>query len=523
MNKKIFLSAVLFLAIPVYLYAGVLNNIDVSISPDGNVPAVTIPCITGHDYTSSLVHRNGNTISNSFGVVERKYCGDSSQVTFGAYNINNPYNYSWSHIEWGFVQTPLEYIVKDTTGLGLCYGETACSLINLSGAFNSYDNSVFLASSTYWTTVGDGPVFDSEDKIIWTNIGNVNVSTTTDIATGTAVMFFPGVMGSRLYENVNGSDQQDWVTSSDSNQAGLVLDNDGKSVKQIYTKDDTQSISDEVETGIVDEATAGVNIYNSFINDLRDWKTEGTIKDYAFIPYDWRLSLDDIITSGATTTAGNLSYTNSQNFSDSFILKKLNELSQKSAHITLIGHSNGGLVIKALVQKLKDTNNPLYYKIDKIIFVAVPQVGTPDAIATLLHGTDLGPMGVVMSAERSRQLTENMPAAYNLLPSASYFTTVSPGLETDKVVTFDTQKDAYTNQISKYGNYVSNKDELKDYILGGDGRAKPSYSDTNSPSVGNSSLYTQAESVHNILDSWQPSTTTKVIQIAGWGRIHCRV
>ena len=37
------------------------------------------------------------------------------------------------------------------------------------------------------------------------------------------------------------------------------------------------------------------------------------------------------------------------------------------------------------------------------------------------------------------------------------------------------------------------------------------------PNIGNSVLYSQAEGVHQILDSWQPSGETKVIQVAGWG------
>ena len=329
------------------------------------------------------------------------------------------------------------------------------------------------------------------------------------------VLFLPGIMGSRLYEQDISNEKELWISRDDSNHANLSLNESGKSINEIYTKDDTQNAGED-ETGIIDEIF-GLNIYNSFIDNLQKWKEDDKIiEDYAFIPYDWRLSLEDIITNG-TTDNGNLSYDQTQNFSESFILKKLEELqeSSRTSKVTIIAHSNGGLVVKALVQKLNDTNNPLYDKIDKIILVAVPQIGTPDALAALLHGTELG-HGFIMDKDRSRQLSENMPGVYNLLPSASYFTTVDPAFAVDKLVSFENTS-FFDPQTSQYGVFVSNETELENYVLGTDGRTKPAFSDTVNPNIGNSALYDQAESTHQILDVWQPSPSTKVIQVAGWG------
>ena len=331
------------------------------------------------------------------------------------------------------------------------------------------------------------------------------------------VLFLPGLMGSRLYEQDGSSDNELWLSIFDSDHTKLALDNQGESIDStIYTKDDTQKLNEDGdETGIVDEVFS-LNIYKSFIADLKDWKAEEIIANYAFIPYDWRLSLDDIITNGAIN-GENLAYNTSQDFSESFINKKLEELqiSSKSGKVTIVTHSNGGLVAKALVQKLKDTDNPLYDQIDKIIFVAVPQVGTPDAVLALLHGTELG-YGFIMDKDRSRQLSENMPTIYNLLPSAGYFTTVDPAFAVDKVVSFE-DVPFFNPQTSQYGVFISNETELKNYVLGTDGRTKPFFSDTVHPNIGNSILYNQAQNVHQILDNWQPSPNTKVIQVAGWG------
>jgi len=336
-----------------------------------------------------------------------------------------------------------------------------------------------------------------------------------------SVLFLPGVEGSRLYEQEGIEDKELWVSTNDALQEDLVLNNQGKSVNNIYTKNDTQRLSNnEDETGIVDKISfLNLNIYESFINDLEKWKdSEKIIKDYAFIPYDWRLSLDDIINNGKIIPINNISYNQTQDFSESFILQKLQELQSNSLNgkVTIIAHSNGGLVAKALIQKLKDTNNPLYEKIDKVIFVAVPQIGTPEAFINLLHGTEIGPYGMYISSEMSRYLSENMPAAYNLLPSSAYFTTVDPAYAADKLASFE-NKSFFDPQTSKYGVYISNEAEMKSFLLGGDGRTKPAFSDSVHPNIGNQTLYDQAQNVHQMLDNWTPYKDTKVIQVAGWG------
>ena len=339
------------------------------------------------------------------------------------------------------------------------------------------------------------------------------------------VLFLPGMMGSKLYEagldcddvfvgNECG-DKTIWVSIFDNLQKKLSLDALGKSINNLFTKNDTQYDGGN-EMGIIDEI--GVfNIYKSFISDLKKWKEEEKIiEDYAFIPYDWRLSLEDIISNGKVLEE-NLSYINSQNFEESFILKKLEELQKtsKSGKVTILAHSNGGLVTKALMQKLKDTNNPLYEKIDKIIFVAVPQVGTPEAFVSLLHGVKVG-KGFVMNADMARNLAENMPTIYNLLPSENYFTNLQIPFTLDKLISFQ-DKEIFKKEISKYDLMIDNYSELKAYILGKEERDKPSFEDTRNPNIGNSFLYDQAQAVHQILDNWQPSSETKVIQIAGWG------
>jgi hypothetical protein len=184
--------------------------------------------------------------------------------------------------------------------------------------------------------------------------------------------------------------------------------------------------------------------------------------------------------------------------------------------VTIIAHSNGGLVTKALIQKLHDINDPLYDDIDNAILVAVPQLGTPEAVSNILHGDTIGYGGVVMSAERFRDLARNMPGAYQLLPSRNYMTSAGESVATP-FVTFEngTATAAFT---AAYGNTITDTDSLGKFLRGDDGRGTPSYKDLNSPTVLSATLLADATHAHALIDDvWQFSTGTMVYQIAGWG------
>ncbi len=347
------------------------------------------------------------------------------------------------------------------------------------------------------------------------------------------ILFLPGLEGSRLYTKagegsvdcgisaLNGSDcfydEELWLSRDDDKQAKLSLDAFGKSIHDVYTQFDIQkSTPDEQEYGILDDAY-GVNIYDSFLEQLAIWKNAGLYADYAFIPYDWRLSLQDIVDNARITQVpnGRLSYTQNQSFTDSVILKQLEKLqaTSRTGKVSIIAHSNGGLVAKALVERLRETNHPLYSKIEQIILVATPQSGTPEATMLLTHGVKLF-KGILMSNERARAIAENMPSAYHLLPSLRYFEMV----DTDKnpLITFEDHP-LLSAQVSKYANKITTHSTMDDYLLGGDGRAKPEYGDTKNANISNPYLMSYADDIHTLVDNWQPHQNTKIVEIAGWG------
>ncbi|MDD5463728.1 MAG: hypothetical protein PHP62_01160 [Candidatus Moranbacteria bacterium] len=302
------------------------------------------------------------------------------------------------------------------------------------------------------------------------------------------VLFLPGLKASRLYGDVNSNCALDednmkkaWEPNCNDDVRWLYLDENGKSINSINAK-----------TGdIIDETPSGANIYKSFIEKMDEMKNiDKSINDWKPVAYDWRLSLEDILEDGSIESA-------------------INDLaaSSKTKKVTIVAHSNGGLLAKALMQKIGDEDAKNL--VDKIIFVAVPQVGTPAAIAGLLHGKDQR-FVPVLNTETARGFGENMPGAYNLLPSDKYFSTVETPVIEFKTQQSDDWKDLFDTKIDS-------KSGLHNFLADDFRRVSAIDSDTNTPAKLNEKLLENAENVHGDLDLWIAPVGIKIIQIAGWG------
>lgn len=309
-----------------------------------------------------------------------------------------------------------------------------------------------------------------------------------------SVLFLPGVEASRLYEKLDMLGEYRLWEPRDrvEDLQRLYLDNEGKSVSDgIYTKD------------VVDSFFGIVGIYGGFVDYMNDLVKENIIKEWKPIPYDWRLPLEDIVDSGIKLENGEMN-----------IIEELEKLAKNSntGKVTIIGHSNGGLLGKVLIDRLKTAGKENL--VDKFIMVATPQVGTPKAMAGLLHGDKLGIPMTMVNRSTARNLVENMSSAYNLLPSKKYFDYV----QTSVVEFEDDVKDTYDFE-NIYGSKIDSKDELDKFLTGDDGkRSDPGFADTDSPNVVNENLLDKANNIHNnLLDNWQAPENMEVIQIAGWG------
>jgi pimeloyl-ACP methyl ester carboxylesterase len=332
------------------------------------------------------------------------------------------------------------------------------------------------------------------------------------------ILFLPGIAGSRLYEvsenvwercasDVGDSYFKRWFPETDCDNTKLEMDPSGISYHDLVTKD----VADEVAIPGV-----GLNIYKTFLGELGQWKNdEHIIADYSAVPYDWRLSLDDLLIKGKKNADGYIDYSAYPDAGkEPYIMSELMRLasSSRTHKVTIVAHSNGGLVAKELMRRLQSEGKE--NMVDKIILVAVPEVGTPDAVATLLHGSKMGPLGIVSDTAQTREVSKNMPSAYNLLPSPEYFTTdISQRVP---IASFDNSA-LYTNQRNAYEKTVENYDEITGYVLGLEDRPDPTYNETNLPAKGNNTLFTKALVAHGNLDAWRPASTTEVIEVAGWG------
>jgi len=304
-----------------------------------------------------------------------------------------------------------------------------------------------------------------------------------------SVLFLPGLKASRLYDKLESTCPYDadnkelvWEPNCNEDVRGLYLDSDGKSISSdIYVK----------EGDVIDETPIGSNIYKSFIEKMDSMKNaEGLINDWKAASYDWRLSLDDIL-------------------ADDSIEGKLRDLAanSKSGKVTIVAHSNGGLLTKALMIKLGDEE--VKKLVDKIIFVAVPQVGTPAAMAGLLHAEDQG-LFPVLSMKNARAFGENMAGAYNLLPSEKYFSSVQTPVASFDIDSDSDFKDRYSNNIDLYNEFYN-------FLIDDFHRVSATCSEMDIPIGLNWKLLEKSKSVHEDLDNWTAPEGINVIQIAGWG------
>jgi len=338
------------------------------------------------------------------------------------------------------------------------------------------------------------------------------------------VLFLPGIEGSRLYEGqgancTRSAGEKLWeplgesvlkilLGAGDDKTRGLFLDATGASLcGTVYAK-----------TSDIIDAVGGSNIYKSFIDEMNRLKTDGSIREWKSIAYDWRLSLDDLLSKGAEHDGG-IFYEEAT--STPYIEQTLRALAagSKTGKVSIVAHSNGGLVAKALLNKLENQLGGSTSKlVDKVIMVGVPQTGAPLGVGALLFGQDQGisSWGVpILHSSVARELAQNSPMAYHLLPSQSYFDSVMND-PAHPVARF--AGDGYAKEISAYGSAIGNLTELSDFLLAHDGgREKPAVNNVNSAEIVNPTLISYANDKHTTLDSWVPSAGIEVSQIAGWG------
>ncbi len=391
---------------------------------------------------------------------------------------------------------------------------------------NSYDDSLLDLKDNYW---GDktGP------KNLATNQGGKGDKVSDNViftpwlkikpgATGLSnVMFIPGFEGSRLYKEkkVLGITTEDqlWEPNNSADVKDLYTNTSGNSLNpDIYTKDIIN------EANVLLHGSLGSNIYKSFTNSLTDLVEKGEMGDWTAVPYDWRMSVDDIVEKGVEDLDGRISYTDQiPEGKLPYMIDQLQKLVDSSINgkVTIVTHSNGGLVSRALINKLMKMKasgeSDLIDYIDKVINVAPPAIGTPSSVAGLLHGTNQDLLwGFALRQEVAREFGENLLGAYGLIPSEKYFDKIR-----EPVILFNPLVDKVNNFRSIYGDKIDNFEKFKDFLLANnnDNRSKPGVDDLTHPNILNKLIFDKSEKLHGDIDDLVFPENIERYQIVGWG------
>jgi pimeloyl-ACP methyl ester carboxylesterase len=206
------------------------------------------------------------------------------------------------------------------------------------------------------------------------------------------VILIPGITGTYLLKDYDDKEEiwpnvlRMFTSISDDYLDELVLNTDG-----------SENVDYPIDPGDIIRGISTVHVFDYLIDKL---KQEGYIEgvDLFVFPYDWRLSTKN--------TAESLN-------------EKINTIlsNQEFSKVDIIAHSMGGLISKKYI---KDYGSD---KIDQLIFLGTPQLGSPKAFKVLMFGDDMSyGFGLLLglNPQRVKYISQNMPSIYELLPSQKY-------------------------------------------------------------------------------------------------------
>lgn len=343
----------------------------------------------------------------------------------------------------------------------------------------SFDNqncynpiSLYVTNCHTWTTPQDDLYF-------------ILSSTTPDIAN--PVIFIPGIGGSELTLSSN----LDW--SKDNGHGGIfshsypagekVWVNQNEAIKP--GDDDYFDILKLKSDGVTPEASLNLNgsltpFGYSEVDDF--FASLGYTKgvNYFTFPYDWRFDVSN------TTTA-----------LDSLI----DQAKQKSGktQVNLVAHSLGGLVARNYI-----FDPTRAAKVNKLIELGVPHLGTPDSLKAIMYGHPLGKpllniFNIGINALEVKDFSQNSPSVFQLLPSLKYFAFYDNS-NPNKLWPFKDDRDIDQNGAVGPLGYTQTRDLL--FNLGF-----------------NQTVFNLAENFHALIESQLAhSNGVKLYEIAGSGQ-----
>lgn len=245
---------------------------------------------------------------------------------------------------------------------------------------------------------------------------SITSTSTSTVTTGgmSPIVFIPGIMGSKLF---------------DTNFPGGLINDvwpDFRSLTDVYGNKyaftDIRLVSginlfpnryDLIpKGGLLDKfplhspVVPDEEVYGNWIAALKQQQEQNGLRWLA-VPYDWRQPLES-----------------PYGLSQVKRVKDSIEALYKGKKVLVVAHSLGSLLAKSLASD-KDLAN----KIEGIVFVAAPQLGAPDGLSTLLHGShELTKHSILIpdiNQANLRYVVSNMPGAFVLAPSLGWFNSLA--------------------------------------------------------------------------------------------------
>ncbi|MBI5530199.1 MAG: hypothetical protein HY918_01735, partial [Candidatus Doudnabacteria bacterium] len=410
---------------------------------EGSYEPYTPPCDTGYK-TSGYDEAPLPTYDydQTDGLVKFHFKTNGSQFTYRRFNnvCELQYPVLWSQKGDLFNYTPATNNimiqakeVKDESGNFLYYSWKAFNEDNGQELPISLDDSRLaftdpVMSIGFFSYIGypnSTPYFEYSyfSPAVWVKDPNFVPNPTP---TKTPVLIIPGTLGTEIWKG----DNRLWM---DIDKMKNPVDSDSFMDPMSFKADGTPLDTSLKLGSVLTLPHSSFNYSQKLIDDLSD-NGYDLNKSVFLFPYDWR---DDI-----------------QKNSNIFLKEKIDEIiaSSSASKIDVIAHSQGGLLIKRLL-----FNHPEYVsKINNLVFVGTPNLGSPKSVKILVYGDDLGVrrFGVeLLNSGEIKKISQNMPAIYQMLPSREYFNH-SSGYLGQYIYNLD----------SKYGQISSSFDETKNII-----------------------------------------------------------
>ena len=233
----------------------------------------------------------------------------------------------------------------------------------------------------------------------------------------TPVLIVPGIMGTEVFKDT----EELWP-----NVARMLLTPGDAFMDPLsYQDNGTQLDTSLVFSSVIDKKPK-FDYTQALVDDFVSQGYGKNINLFLF-PYDWRREIHEV----AVTDDLQMKNPSLKQVIDQILTLR------GSSKIDIIAHSQGGLVVKSL---LSDSQYQGYQsKIDKLVFVGVPNLGAPMAAKALLYGDSMGVSfaGMGLDPAEVKKISANMPSVYELLPGQEYFNHANGYLGTARAVSPD--------------------------------------------------------------------------------------